>query len=146
MECAIPLQTVPPLVDAYAAFWLFLLVGLTCSSFKLALSDGRRQNRYFPMSYQVWLFASQSFISPPGPWKGADNLRPNHSGLYPTLQHGSVRITVVTGWISSTYSRPHKNSCNQTAFYPILAFVICTLLAQVVLTIRSGTLVMVQLI
>jgi len=59
------------------AFWIFLL------------------NRYFPMSYQVWLLSIDFFT-------------------------------------------PHFNTtaCNKTAFYSILAFVTCTLLAQVVLTIR----------
>jgi len=58
------------------AFWVFLI------------------NRYFPMSYQVWLLA--------------------------------IDFT----------PRFDTAVCNKTAFYSIFAFAICTLLAQVVLTVR----------
>jgi hypothetical protein len=98
------------------------------------------------MSYQVWLLASQYFISSLGVRKGIDNRPPNHSRLYPTIQHNGVRITISTDRIIVTLLTFPLNRCNKTAFYPIFAFAVCTLLAQVVLTVRSGSLVVPHLI
>jgi hypothetical protein len=54
------------------------------------------------MSYQVWLLASQYFISSLGVRRGIDNRPPNQSRLHPTLQHNGVRITIATDCIIVT--------------------------------------------
>lgn len=48
-----------------------------------------------------------------------------------------VRIAICGPWMPSPFSPSRENRCDKTAFYSILTFVICTLLAQVVLTARS---------
>ncbi|KAF9789643.1 hypothetical protein BJ322DRAFT_1178306 [Thelephora terrestris] len=63
-------------------------------------------NRYFPMTYEFWLFAV-TYSS-----------NPNKKGS------------------PSSHSYSRENRCDQSSFYSIIAFNVCTFLAQVVLTLR----------
>ena len=50
-----------------------------------------------------------------------------------------VRFAVDGPDVWSLFSSSHENRCDKSLWYADLVFVICTVLAQVVLTLRSGT-------
>ena len=128
--------------------------------------DRTSQTRYFPMTFQFWLLAGQYSASPHGfrEWRYFDRclhhlqhsviwsaIAVHHeSESYTTQVHvgpRSRKFATPAGVRAISYefrillfSCPHGNSCEKTAWYTIFMFVICTLLVQVVLTLRFGTL------
>ena len=55
-----------------------------------------------------------------------------------------VRSAIDGSRVSLPFSRSRENRCEKTAWYPLFIFAICTLLAQVVLTLRFGAFPVVQ--
>ena len=126
-------------------------------------SDQRFQNRYFPMTWQFWQITGQCLVFPPGlrgiltvahkisficsvitNYQRGEFIRPS-TALYFCSRRGyelhcvpDVRIVLNEHWTSSPFSCSLENRCDKTSFYSLVVFLACTLLAQVVLTVRSG--------
>ena len=117
------------------------------------------QNRYSPMVYLFWLLACWCSILSPRLQEGIDYCLPNHSDIHSELStegepHSSkyhIESSLTKGVRRSLCCRRTNqieppdfilvltftlDRCDNTSWIPLLAFVLSTFLAQVVLTIR----------
>ncbi|KAF9790805.1 hypothetical protein BJ322DRAFT_1170204 [Thelephora terrestris] len=84
----------------------------------LTLADERSgfSSSYFPMTFQFWLLAGSYFVSP--------------LAFEVSLNQDFIKVLLLTTSLRS------GNRCDKTSWYSIFMFVVCTLLAQIVLTVR----------
>ena len=128
------------------------------------MSDGlvlnsTSQNRYFPMTFQAWMIASQYLTSPHELSGRSDMFRAKLVGYSPVsplntnvsflqtwtapnsclrLRYGAYCVLGVRVKTCRPWTLPHVPCCRceRTAWYRIFAWTICALLARVAVTVR----------
>ena len=115
VECANRLKRMISPADVWAAFWLFIAVGLVFRFEVSFFSDQLFQNRYFPMAYQIWQLAGWCLISLPGLWEYTNHCTPNHSDIQSAITIGHkcelcssqifTKVLLTTGPLYPLYAR-----------------------------------------
>lgn len=163
MEYVLCLKRVFHDPDLCPVFWVFVFVCLGYPYPTTLFSDGRLQNRYFPVTFQFWQLGGRCLTSllklrgvmtnarritvAYGPQSQLSTMvsfiwqikafysQRGHAGVHRVLD---VRMSAGGLWIPPQFLSSHENRCQETSWYPLVVFLVCTSVAQVVLTTRSG--------